>query len=1151
MKRWWVVLGLAAVLNAALVGSGSAAIPPKATAGAAMGQDLLDAQAVLSKAFHDAHCPKAPCPPNPMTTPADAELRTFAIEMAKAQGYATVAHAPGYLGTTTNEPNLDPGVNEPVPSLIMQIDGQGAMTGLWWKTGPAPIDWVLLGGGAAGSVDSRRLYFWDSVAGGGGAELYPRIKTNLGNGQYSATVSSGSGITGIASLVTPVGSPGIARFSAGDYKARFWAKVDNANGVTKFGLGVWMQTGAQRFQLGSTAWTDDVDSLAASARALRVSVTADALHHSSGGDTDRLYVMLSAQSTSTVPVTVTVNFDDSSHVSYLDVPFGVRDSASTTPTDPARFTALLATSDVNLDVQAALEKLDRHTHTGMVTDTDLVHSSAPVAVEGGGLSIRPATATGTSTGTLTAVGVGNAPVLSLSAKLKAGPGVALQGTGTATATEAYLREDPTVQVVLGSNVQPLGSATASGTSTTLSPSDHRHSHGDQAGGTLHAIVTTLVNGFMAAADKIKLDAIPSPTSIVTSTNTNTNLSGSGTAGYGAKWSGTYSLVPSLYYDDGANAGIGVGTNVSASYKLTVGGSAWIAGDVNISGGIIGGGVAVACSSGSIPRANSSGKIDTSCMPTNVLYGSLIVGKIPVATGAQSLGDSLISQNTTNTSISVAGDLGVGAASTSDGWNRTLRLNGSSTARLILTTDDASAVGGLFQHQGWMGAPGLLVGTTSNHKFGIVVNNALQGTWSTSGLGIGIAGPENAEGWQHAFEVHGTDNAKLQLTTTSGSMIGGIWAASLPFISNAGIYYGTRSNHAVYLITNGTLRLTLGTDGTATLPGKLSVGGGVELTGDTALGSNSISKSADGVLIVAGQTNGFRVNNYNNSVELMKVTASGLTAVNITSTPGTYKIPNTGAGTNLDSWVSFTPYVLQSSGGLTPTYLPIASGGRALSDGPFRLYSGIVYGDSVGLSLGGPVYATNISDGAGAAIIVKTDSGGHLNGGIIPYGGATPPPAYWGATPGPGTSYYTARENHAHPPVVQVSWAGGPGYTQWYLVQPSTTTVGRLIEWPASLDNIGSSSQADISFEYYCDSLSTCGLYYIVYIGGTPGSCDGSVVTNGTTTVSSYQFVRRNYRVGFTYSGESGIKVCARSTFDEGVGGYLYLKGAHIQMTKNG
>lgn len=61
-----------------------------------------------------------------------------------------------------------------------------------------------------------------------------------------------------------------------------------------------------------------------------------------------------------------------------------------------------------------------------------------------------------------------------------------------------------LNVDYGTSTQPLGTA-AAGTATAVSRSDHVHAHGNQAGGTLHPVVTTSVAGFMSAADKIKLN----------------------------------------------------------------------------------------------------------------------------------------------------------------------------------------------------------------------------------------------------------------------------------------------------------------------------------------------------------------------------------------------------------------------------------------------------------------------------------------------------------------------------------------------------------------------------------------------------------------------------------------------------------------------
>lgn len=55
----------------------------------------------------------------------------------------------------------------------------------------------------------------------------------------------------------------------------------------------------------------------------------------------------------------------------------------------------------------------------------------------------------------------------------------------------------------------VGTANDAGVATTAARADHVHAHGDLPGGTLHAVATPSVAGFMSAADKAKLDGIPS------------------------------------------------------------------------------------------------------------------------------------------------------------------------------------------------------------------------------------------------------------------------------------------------------------------------------------------------------------------------------------------------------------------------------------------------------------------------------------------------------------------------------------------------------------------------------------------------------------------------------------------------------------------
>ena len=53
----------------------------------------------------------------------------------------------------------------------------------------------------------------------------------------------------------------------------------------------------------------------------------------------------------------------------------------------------------------------------------------------------------------------------------------------------------------------VGTNNAEGTADTHSRSDHVHAHGAQTDETLHALVTTVTDGFMSAEDKTKLDSL--------------------------------------------------------------------------------------------------------------------------------------------------------------------------------------------------------------------------------------------------------------------------------------------------------------------------------------------------------------------------------------------------------------------------------------------------------------------------------------------------------------------------------------------------------------------------------------------------------------------------------------------------------------------
>ena len=60
----------------------------------------------------------------------------------------------------------------------------------------------------------------------------------------------------------------------------------------------------------------------------------------------------------------------------------------------------------------------------------------------------------------------------------------------------------------------IGTANADGVATSVARSDHVHAHGNQTVGSLHAVATTLVNGFMSSTDKTKLDALKTKSGVV-------------------------------------------------------------------------------------------------------------------------------------------------------------------------------------------------------------------------------------------------------------------------------------------------------------------------------------------------------------------------------------------------------------------------------------------------------------------------------------------------------------------------------------------------------------------------------------------------------------------------------------------------------------
>nr|WP_199158585.1 hypothetical protein [Pedobacter sp. ASV2] len=79
--------------------------------------------------------------------------------------------------------------------------------------------------------------------------------------------------------------------------------------------------------------------------------------------------------------------------------------------------------------------------------------------------------------------------------------------------------------------------------------------------------------------------------------------------------------------------------------------------------------------------------------------------------------------------------------------------------------------------------------------------------SNGNVGIGTESPENHEGWNKVFEVHGNEHAKSLVS--SNQVISGLWSHDYGFYgAPGGGIVGTYSNHPFSIITNSSSKVTV-------------------------------------------------------------------------------------------------------------------------------------------------------------------------------------------------------------------------------------------------------------------------------------------------------------------------------------------------------
>jgi hypothetical protein len=162
-----------------------------------------------------------------------------------------------------------------------------------------------------------------------------------------------------------------------------------------------------------------------------------------------------------------------------------------------------------------------------------------------------------------------------------------------------------------------------------------------------------------------------------------------------------------------------------------------------------------------------------------------------------------------------GHVGVGTATAenAENWTRVVDVLGTTDAKFSVRTGTGKVDGRVMAHDSgiYASAPGMVVGTKSNHAVSVATNGASRLTVTADGhLGIGTL-PQNTDNLDRVVDLLGDRSAMLAIRTRD--MEGRVMLHDRQlFDADRGMIVGTKTAHPVSLAANGAARLTIASDG---------------------------------------------------------------------------------------------------------------------------------------------------------------------------------------------------------------------------------------------------------------------------------------------------------------------------------------------------